>query len=99
MWDFDALVDAYANDKASQEIVRTMLESLYRFLDEKACTISPLTDQNGTIMKKCVYKNDLNADGFALSGKPISKWMKSKKAHQRNPDMSALEKALGEIRN
>jgi hypothetical protein len=99
MWDFDELVSAYDEDKESQEVVKAMLESLYRFLDEKACTTSPLTDKNGKIIKKRVYKDDLNSDGFELSGKPISKWMSSKKARQLNPDMNILEKALTEIRN
>ncbi|CAG2159119.1 hypothetical protein LMG26411_06454 [Cupriavidus numazuensis] len=77
------------------------MEELFRFLEAEGLLTCRVTDEQGHVIKRKIMASEITSEGDRLSSgpkNPVHRWLGSKGAQRKPPDLKMLEKALAEIR-
>jgi len=72
VFDMEAILEAYEDDKESIPIVKAIYTALFRFLEEHGCVKVRLL-KNGKLIRTSIRKDQLTAGGLNLAKKAIPK--------------------------
>ncbi|AGZ36171.1 hypothetical protein C4Q28_09360 [Pseudomonas sp. SWI6] len=101
VWDIDVLISAYRSAPDWQKNIELSTENLFIFMERNGLLKCRVTDEEGRVVKRVIMKSEITEEGNKLVEGPksaVSRWAKSKGRFNDPGNISALEKALAEIR-
>lgn len=86
------------DDIESQELVRKAIAAKYDFFYRNGLLLVNPFSEEGELIDRVYRRKDFSDEGFELCRKKVPAWMRSKASKKNPPDISALEKALKDMR-